>query len=410
MTKSRFWVDFLRLLVLMALALLSGAEMDLIVPSFPELQTYYGTSVFGVEWLLSINVIGHCVGALLAGMLGDRLGTRQTMLLGLLVFVLGSVLCAVSRDYQWVLAGRFLQGLGIAAPSVLTYVILSDLYPPERQIAMMGIMNGSVTLAIAGAPLLGSYVNILWGTLANFWLLLGFGVAMLVLSVWVLPRSWARRSSDDEGHRISYLTVWLRPTTFWMIISFCAMVLPYWVFVGLSSVMYVGDFGVSLSSYGWYQGSLCFVFAILNLTSSWVIARVGIRRCFYGGFLVLCLFMIGLLGAIVFDVRSAFWITVMMQTLSIGVIYPVLVLYPSCLESFPEAKGRVAGLLTAIRLLAMAGILQVVSAYHDGSFRPLGIAMVAMMLVMAFGLWQFRRHGGRFVGLDAVSSGGAPGS
>jgi hypothetical protein len=58
----------------------------------------------------------------------------------------------------------------------------------------------------------------------------------------------------------------------------------------------------------------------------------------------------------------------------------------------------------------MAGILQVVSAYHDGSFRPLGIAMVAMMLVMAFGLWQFRRHGGRFVGLDAVSSGGAPGS
>jgi DHA1 family bicyclomycin/chloramphenicol resistance-like MFS transporter len=73
--------------------ILSGIEIDLCIPSFPELQNLFKISTSATEALLSINLFTNCIGALIAGSLGGRYGRKQIILSGLMLFIFGSALC-----------------------------------------------------------------------------------------------------------------------------------------------------------------------------------------------------------------------------------------------------------------------------------------------------------------------------
>lgn len=121
--------------------LLTGMEFDLFVPSFPELQTHFGLLPFWVEALLSINFIAYCISLFFVGGLADRYGRRPIILIGLITFIIGGILCIWAPFYQFLLAGRFLQGIGIAAPAILSFLIIADSYPLKHQQFFMAMLN-----------------------------------------------------------------------------------------------------------------------------------------------------------------------------------------------------------------------------------------------------------------------------
>ena len=121
--------------------LLAGMEFDLFVPSFPELQSQFSLSPFWVEALLSVNFVGYCLSLFFVGGLADRYGRKPIILLGLITFIIGSVLCLCAPSIQSS-AGRFLQGVGIAAPAILSFLIIADSYPLKKQQFLMAMLNG----------------------------------------------------------------------------------------------------------------------------------------------------------------------------------------------------------------------------------------------------------------------------
>lgn len=166
-------------ITILIMEILVGAEIDLFVPSFPEIQTIFNISTFEVELLLGINFIGHCITSLIVGNLGDRFGRKAIIIIGLMIFVIGSMFCAVATHYYALLLGRLLQGIGIAGIAVLGYVVIADIYSAERQ-QMLGILNGAITLGMDFAPVIGSYVSFLLGWRGNFSILLALGLICLV--------------------------------------------------------------------------------------------------------------------------------------------------------------------------------------------------------------------------------------
>src|ERR1700722_16398100 len=103
--------------------LLAGMEFDLFIPSFPELQSQFSLSPFWVEALLSVNFAGFCLSLFFVGSLADRYGRKPIIVLGLMIFIIGSFFCLWATSYQYLLTGRFLQGVGIAAPATLCFLI-----------------------------------------------------------------------------------------------------------------------------------------------------------------------------------------------------------------------------------------------------------------------------------------------
>src|SRR3990167_7653343 len=159
--------------------LLAGMEFDLFVPSFPQLQSHFNLTAFWVEALLSVNFVGYCLSLFFVGGLADRYGRKPIILLGLSTFVIGSILCLCEQSFDFLLIGRFLQGIGIAAPAILSFLIIADTYPIKQQQFLMAMLNGSMNTAAAAAPVLGSYIALYFHWQGNFAVLLMLGLIVL---------------------------------------------------------------------------------------------------------------------------------------------------------------------------------------------------------------------------------------
>jgi DHA1 family bicyclomycin/chloramphenicol resistance-like MFS transporter len=369
-------------ITIILMCILGGAEVDIFVPSFPDLQTTFNLSPFMVELTLGVNLTAHCVTSLIVGNLGDRYGRRPIILLGLTIFVIGSLFCVLAGAYWQMLLGRLLQGIGVSGPVVLSYIVIADKYPPERQQQMMGVLNGSVGLAMACAPVLGSFVNMAYGWQGNFMVLLILGGVCLGLGIIFLPKGVVNR--DVSLSLKEYAPVVKSRKAFLYILTIVLILQSYWIFIGISPIFYMEDLGVSLKQFGFYQGILAATFGIISLTSGIYIKRFGSQKCFFFSVLFLMGFLAVLPILMLLNTRNPMIITGVMLLQSLGVIFPINVLWPLMLESVPDARGRLAAVAVGSRLVVTALSIQIASYFYDGTIRSLG---AAMWVFTAIGLW-----------------------
>lgn len=368
-----------RFITVLLICILSGAEVDLFTPSFPELQRVFDLSPFAVQLTLSVNFIAYCLCALFTGTLGDKFSKRSVMLWSLLLFVLGSGLCMLAQSFSWLIVGRLLQGMGISGPSVLGFVVLADDYAADKQPALMGALNGMITLAMALAPVVGSFMNYAFGWRANFIVLFGLGVICL-LGTWLTIPFRAGDPSLSLSPR-AYFPLLKNARLMTFVMSICFLVVPYWVFIGISPILYMQDMGISLREFGFYQGSLSFAFATVSLLSQPFLNRFGQRNCLLGG-LFFCAIAMSLLVLMLLERQeNPISITFTMLILAMGAVFPVNILYPLSLEVVPNSKARSAALITASRLLVTSLALQAVGYVYQGSFAPIGVVMVAALFL-----------------------------
>jgi DHA1 family bicyclomycin/chloramphenicol resistance-like MFS transporter len=253
-------VQFLTVLLM---EILAGVEVDIFVPSFPELQRIFQLTPFMVELTLGVNLFAHCLSALFVGSMGDRYGRKPIIIYCLIIFIIGSVLCVFAGEFWHLLVGRFLQGIGISGPAVLAYVIVADMYTIEQQQKLLGILNGAIALAMACAPVVGSYVNLYFSWRGNFVILLALGVLSLLLTILFVPK---REPDYSVSLNLKeYLPLLRSKKAVYAMSLICMLTIGYWVFIPLAPILYMDDMGVGLKEFGFYQGSLAATFSIVSL-------------------------------------------------------------------------------------------------------------------------------------------------
>ncbi len=102
------------------------------------------------------------------GLASDKIGRKKTLLFGLIIFIIGSVIAAVSDNIYMLLIGRFLQGAG-AIGSVVSAMV-ADLVKEEQRAHAMAIMGGTIALSFAAAMIIAPVVGGHWGIDKLFWL------------------------------------------------------------------------------------------------------------------------------------------------------------------------------------------------------------------------------------------------
>lgn len=368
-----------RLICILLIEILCGAEIDLFIPSFPELQEIFHLSPFMVQLTLSINFVAFCVCSLFAGALADRYNRRHVILGSLFIFVVGSVFCTLAYHYSVLLFGRLLQGIGIAGPATLAYVVIADENPMEKQIELMGILNGMITLAMAFAPIVGSFISYYFGWRGNFVLLGSLGLLCFVMSIFAIPQR-----EGDLTIPITlktYLPLFSSKKLLAYIMGICLFVVPYWLFISMAPILYMQDMGVPLKSFGFYQGSLIFFFALVSLLSPIFLRKFGQHKCFLFGIGLTLISILLILSVALLGIMDPILITLTLILYSIGAVFPVNILYPLSLEVVENSKGRTAALLQALRLISTAAVLQWVSYIYTGVFAPIGITIFICSLL-----------------------------
>lgn len=122
-----------------------------------------GASQAQLEWAINAYTLLFAGMLFTGGVLGDRLGRKRTLLFGLVVFGLGSVLAGFSHSPGELIAYRGLMGLGGAFVMPATLAILMHVFSPEEQPKAIGVWTGGVGLAVALGPITGGLL------LEHFW-------------------------------------------------------------------------------------------------------------------------------------------------------------------------------------------------------------------------------------------------
>jgi MFS family permease len=151
---------------------------------------------------LAIGVYGLTQGLfqLPFGFLSDRLGRKKMILLGLVLFCMGSVVAALADSIYQIIFGRALQGMGAIAAVVMA--LAADLTREEVRIRIMAIIGMSIGLSFMVSMILGPVFASSYGISGIFWITAMLALLSIVIVLWVTP------SPEQQGfHRDAQLSI-----------------------------------------------------------------------------------------------------------------------------------------------------------------------------------------------------------
>ncbi|MEU5695128.1 MFS transporter [Actinosynnema sp. NPDC020468] len=149
--------------------------------ALPAIRADVGGGASAGQWLLDAYTLAFACLLLTAGSLGDRVGRKPVLLLGIAGFTAASVVAALAPDMAVLIAGRAAQGVFAAAAVPLSLAAITELHPdPAARARAIGVWGGAAGVALALGPLLGGVLVEFAGWRSMFWLNVPLGVLALV--------------------------------------------------------------------------------------------------------------------------------------------------------------------------------------------------------------------------------------
>ena len=176
-------------LILGSLTGMGPLAIDTYLPALPTIAREFGTGMADVQISLSIYFIGIALGQALYGPLSDRLGRKPALYAGLLMFIAGSLGCALSPGVGALSAFRFLQALGGCAPLVVPRAVVRDIFDARESVRMLSVLMLVFGLAPVLSPLLGGQLLVYFGWRSIFWVHASIGAVLLFAVIVFLGES-----------------------------------------------------------------------------------------------------------------------------------------------------------------------------------------------------------------------------
>lgn len=189
-------------LVLGSLIAIGPLTIDMYLPALPAITDDLATTSTAVQLTLTGTLAGLGLGQLVIGPLSDAYGRRKPLILGLLVHVLASALCVVAPDVTTLGALRVLQGLGVAASSVVAMAVVRDLFSGTAFARLFSRLMLVMGAAPVLAPTLGGAVLRWTQWRGVFVVLAGFGIALTLVAMFGLRETLPperRRTGGTAG-------------------------------------------------------------------------------------------------------------------------------------------------------------------------------------------------------------------
>jgi EmrB/QacA subfamily drug resistance transporter len=161
-----------------------------VITALPRMQRDLHVSLASLQWTLNAYGIAFAAGIITAAALGDRFGRRRVFTIGLAIFTVASVACALAPNASELIVARTVQGLGGAIVLPLSLTILTTAFPEEKRGMIVGAYGGLAGLAVAMGPIVGGAIaqSIDWHWI--FWINVPIGVTALLLGIRLLPESY----------------------------------------------------------------------------------------------------------------------------------------------------------------------------------------------------------------------------
>ncbi|XTZ37540.1 multidrug effflux MFS transporter [Salmonella enterica] len=279
-------------LILSALMAITSLSTDIYLPAMPvmakELQSDAELTITGF-------LIGFCIAQLIWGPISDRYGRRLPLFIGMGLFAIGSVGCALSTDIVQIVFWRVFQALGACTGPMLARAMIRDLFSRTRAAQMLSTLMIIMAIAPIAGPLIGGQMIKVTSWHAIFWLLAIIGTLMLISLFW-LPETLAENKRSTASVSSAFRNYYaLLSDANYMRFTLCLTFyyVAAYAFITGSPFVYITYFGVDPQHYGWL-----FAVNVIGLMAVSMVNRRLVHRYPLEGLLKIAVF-IATLAAIV---------------------------------------------------------------------------------------------------------------
>ncbi len=264
---------------------IGSLTMNVFLPSLPGMARYFQTDYAFVQLAVSLYLAATAVLQLFIGPASDRFGRRPVMLFSFTVFLFGTAAAVFAPTIEILLCCRLLQAFS-AAGMVLSRAIVRDTVDANEAASRMGYITMGMALVPMIGPMIGGFLDEIYGWKAAFVLTLAFGAVTMAVVAFDLGETNLRRSPGLAVQFATYPAL-LRSPRFWGYSLTAAFTSgAFFAFIGGGPLVATEMLGLAPSGYGIYFGIISAGYIVGNFLSGRFSGRIGINRMTLAGGLV----------------------------------------------------------------------------------------------------------------------------
>jgi len=364
--------------VLAFITALGPLAMQIILPVLPVMQDAFMVSAGTVQYVLSLALFTIAFATLVYGPASDRYGRRPVLLVGLVIFLLGSVVSALAPSIELLIAGRVTQAVGGAAGMVVSRAIIRDLYDRDTAARLMAYMITALVVAPMVAPLIGGLLNDAFGWRAIFIFSGVVGIVVLALALPRVPESLQPGTSAQTFRgMLSGFGVLLRVPAFLGYAGQAGFGMGmFMAFLGAAPFVTINVLERPPTEFGLFFVLISAGFMAGTFMTARLGQRIGLDRMMRVGSGLAVVFGVVMLAFVLAGVWSPWTIFLpgMGMAFANGLSMPNA--QAGAISISPRFAGTASGLLAFLQMLMGAGFAQLAGMLQDDTPLPMAVIML----------------------------------
>ena len=365
--------------MLVMLGIVGPFALQVFLPSLPGLKEEFNASYAEVQLTVSLYLLTFACAQLVYGPLADRFGRRHIILVGLAVYIIAPLICAVAGSIELLVVGRVLQAIGACAGLMFSRVVARDIYGRNRAASAIGLVTMVSALIGSATPMLGGWIDVTFGWRISFWITSGLGFAVFVITFLWFPETQPKGTNLNFFKTIQESVQVLKSPVFLGYAGHTTCTLSAWyaMLAGLPFVM-ADVLGQPPTAYGAYFPLLSIGYVLGNLVTVRVAQSWGIHCMIIRGTglaLTACLAMV--LWCLGFGlIPLALYLPMAIITFAHGMSQPAAT--SGAIGVNPLVVGSATGVMGFGQWFVAAGTAQLLGVIQNGTVWPTVAVVIAL--------------------------------
>jgi len=379
-TRPLRFGEFVALMALLTATV--AFSIDAMLPALPTIgQELSPNSPARGQLVITTFVLGLGLGTMICGPVSDAYGRKSVLLAGIALYVAGAVLAIQAMSIETLLAARFLQGLGAAAPRVVATAMVRDLHSGRAMARVTSIIMTLFVLVPALAPSVGAGIIWLSDWRMIFLAFVGFG---LIAGVWLMLRQ-PESLAPENRRALSARMIWAalveivkNPAVMVYVVALTFAFAP--LFAWLSNLpMIFDDVYDRAATFPFWFAATALVAGTASVANAKLVMRIGMRRIATWAFAWQAGISVVFLGLIALGLPAP-WDFALFFTFMCTAFFSIGLTFGNLNALALQPLGHMAGIGSSVVMslptIGSALIAVPISLAYDGTPRPLIIGMI----------------------------------
>jgi len=378
-------------ILLAALGMVSPFSIDTFFPSFRAMSAEFQLTDWQIQQTLTIYLLPFAIAALVHGPLSDAFGRRPVVLIGLALYTLASIACALAPSFAVLMIFRAVQGMTAGTGLIVGRAIVRDILDGPAAQRLMAAISMIFGVAPAIAPVIGGWIHVSLGWRSVFGFMVLIGLALVAATAMQLPETHPRERRVPFDVRRLAATAWCIATDrrFLLLalassINFAALI----AFVGAAPAIVLDHWHLNETQFAYLFVPLILGFVLGAASSGRLAGRIPRDTQVKAGFAITLggLALMALTEAVLqAPPRLLQQGLLMLSGFGVQLVFPVLSL--QMLDLFPKTRGSAASVQSFFSLTIMTIFIGLIAPLLSDSMLKLALGVLAGTL-LAYMLWR----------------------